>query len=501
MAIPERLDCDGEMTGSSLVGAILATRYKILGPVDEGCFRAHDLDLDQTVTVRQTFFASRRDGNSGYQKVRHLALVRDPRFLNVLDVIFDKSSVFIITERSRGYSVADLLRERPRLELKDVLRLVTPLAGALDLAAVFSCSPNPISTRWLFTETMNSAAADQKQRSFSDWPFPVKLDIWELVKPGKSNPWRLLTSRAQWGDPRELAVRQAALLTYELLGGEINEKGHVKRWFKPVKGLGNAGNSILRRGLLGSPLFASSGCFFHKLKSAIQSGEREPRALPALATQEKSAALPGTSDMIRRFNRDTGWLAMGVLGAVIFAALALALLVQEHHPKVDDLTEEARLPERDLFLNANPANRFTVVGSNRNSSAENIISGQESSVDHALPEISPQENHSLQMETTASTSTPVLAIAPEKNHTSPQPNITSWSPVIWQAPERVIQSKIRNRRERSPVVLRTVDVKRRLIALWHQSLAQSEKSRNWTAFSNLNKGVRKKAAYTAESNH
>ena len=37
-----------------------------------------------------------------------------------------------------------------------------------------------------------------------------------------------------------------------------------------------------------------------------------------------------TSDVIRGFNRDTAWLATGVLGAVIFAALVLA--VQEHQP-------------------------------------------------------------------------------------------------------------------------------------------------------------------------
>jgi hypothetical protein len=38
-----------------------------------------------------------------------------------------------------------------------------------------------------------------------------------------------------------------------------------------------------------------------------------------------------------------------------------------------------------------------------------------------------------------------------------------------------------------------------LIELWHQSLARSKKSRDWTAFSNLNRGVSKKAAYTAEN--
>ena len=120
-----------------------------------------------------------------------------------------------------------------------------------------------------------------------------------------------------------MAVWQAALLTYELLGGKKKKEGEAKRWFKPVNGLGDAGNSILYRGLQGSPLFESSGCFFHKLKSAIQSGDGGPRTLhaPAPQTPELSVALPDTNDVIRSFNRDTWWLATGVLGAVVFAAL------------------------------------------------------------------------------------------------------------------------------------------------------------------------------------
>jgi hypothetical protein len=103
-----RSDRDGKMTGSSLVGTVLATRYKILEADEVDSFKAHDLVLDQTVTVRQALLTSQRAGDTRRQKVQHLALVRDPNFLNVLDVIFDKSSDFVITERPRGRSLADL---------------------------------------------------------------------------------------------------------------------------------------------------------------------------------------------------------------------------------------------------------------------------------------------------------------------------------------------------------------------------------------------------------
>jgi hypothetical protein len=168
-------------------------------------------------------------------------------------------AAFVITERARGRSIGELLRERSRFELEDVLRLMTPLASSLDLAAALTCCPNPISPCWLFTETRRSFAVDAEQRPLSEWlPFFVKMDVWELVRPRKNIEWPFLSSKAQSGGSRGLAVRQAALLTYELLGGEKKKEGEVKRWLKPVNELGDAGNSILYDALQGSPLFETS---------------------------------------------------------------------------------------------------------------------------------------------------------------------------------------------------------------------------------------------------
>src|SRR5580704_87937 len=351
-----RSDYEGKMTGLSLAGTVLARRYKILGMIDGPCFKAHDLALDQTVTVRQAMSTSPRDGDAWRQKVQQLVLVRNPNFLNVLDVVFDNSSGFVITERARGRSIGELLRERSRFEPEDVLRLMTPLAGSLDLAATLTCCPNPISACWLFTETRRSFAVDSEHCPLSEWPpFFVKLDVWELVRPRKNIEWPLLTSKAQSGGSRGLAVRQAALLTYELLGGEKKKEGEVKRWFKPVNGLGDAGNSILYLGLQGSPRFRSCECFFQKLKSANQSGKQESRALPApaLSAQENSVFLPDTNDVIRKFDRETRCVATGILGAVVFAGLMLAFMVQERYPNAVDSPEEAVQAGGNLLLNTN----------------------------------------------------------------------------------------------------------------------------------------------------
>ena len=106
--------------------------------------------------------------------------------------------------------------------------------------------------------------------------------------------------------------------------------------------------------------------------------------LPALGIPNHSVALPDTNEVIRRFNRDTKWLATLVVGAVVSAALMLAVRVQNRHPMAVDLTKEAVQAVGDLLPNANSA---------------------------------PTKNPSSQMEAAASTLTAVVASNPEINHT------------------------------------------------------------------------------------
>jgi hypothetical protein len=179
-------------------------------------------------------------------------------------------------------------------------------------------------------------------------------------------------------------------------------------------------------------------------------------------------------DMISRFNRDTVYLATGLLGIVIFAAVILA--VQECQPK-------APQTERDLSLNVNPMS----ILAKSSSSTGKMTAEQGNGDDHTFTETDLLE---IPSSTAAPSPAPVLAFTPEIRHRAPRQD--------W-APERRVRT--RNWKNRSAVEFRTVDVKKRLIELWHQSLAHNEKPRNWTAFSNLSRGARKKAAYTAETIH
>jgi hypothetical protein len=108
--------------------------------------------------------------------------------------------------------------------------------------------------------------------------------------------------------------------------------------------------------------------------------------------------------MISRFNRDTVWLATGVLGTVIFAAVMVA---------VQECQRKATEAERDLLLNANPATVASVVANTSNADSK-MTPVPGSSVDHAFIETPPQEIPSSQTESAAST--PVLALTPENRN-------------------------------------------------------------------------------------
>ena len=203
---------------------------------------------------------------------------------------------------------------------------------------------------------------------------------------------------------------------------------------------------------------------------------RESNA-PPVQIREQLAALPGKTDVIRRFNRNTAWLATGLLSSVVFAALVLT--VQEWHPKAADQGEEERPTRGDLLLNANLGTLSKIVSLSAESSKSEITSGQATSVDHVFTAISPQENPPPPMETPESTQTPIVAPTPEINQPDAQATASPWSSVQRQSFARAIRLKIHNIRHKSSARVRFVDVKKRLIALWHQSLRRSQTSRSY----------------------
>jgi hypothetical protein len=89
---------------------------------------------------------------------------------------------------------------------------------------------------------------------------------------------------------------------------------------------------------------------------------------------------------------------------------------------------------------------------------------------------------------------------PEVNQPDLQAHATSWPLSQRQGSAHSTHTKVFNVRLRSSKHPRYVDVKTRLIALWHQSL-RYEKSRGGTMYSNSNKGARKNVGFTAATSH
>jgi uncharacterized protein involved in copper resistance len=135
-----------------------------------------------------------------------------------------------------------------------------------------------------------------------------------------------------------------------------------------------------------------------------------------------------TSDTITRFNRDTGWVATGVLAILVFAALVIA--IQERQPK-------ATPTERDPLPKAN--SRVGSVVANSPNADGKMTPATESSVDHAFIETPLQKIPSSQMEPAASTPASVPAFTPEIHRNAHR-----------QDSARVRGPKARNSRNRSP---------------------------------------------------
>jgi hypothetical protein len=97
---------------------------------------------------------------------------------------------------------------------------------------------------------------------------------------------------------------------------------------------------------------------------------------------------------------------------------------------------------------------------------------------HRLTMVSPQGNSFPQMGTPDSSQIPVPAPASEVNRPNAQANASPESSANRRNSARVVPPEILKKRHRSLVRSRLVGVKMRLIALWHQSLARSQRARN-----------------------
>jgi hypothetical protein len=240
----------------------VGNRYEILEELAPNSFRGYDVEQNESVLIRRVAFPLQSDPETWREGVRKLLTIRHPNFLNILELVSERDQDYVITERSPGISAADLRKEGIQFTPDEALRLLLGLGGGFDLAAQYTLLPNFISSNGLFIES--DEPSDLKRLSVSEWPsVRLRLDIFTLLKPTLfSIPF------PEGQEVTTLAVRQAALMLYNLLSGTQPKHGAVNLWFKPLPTLTEAANSALFGGLEWSPVFENSENFLRSVDFA-----------------------------------------------------------------------------------------------------------------------------------------------------------------------------------------------------------------------------------------
>jgi hypothetical protein len=203
---------------------------------------------------------------------------------------------------------------------------------------------------------------------------------------------------------------------------------------------------------------------------------------------------PGANDVLRRFNRDTAWLVVWLLGILGFAALVFAVLIPEPHPATAGFQGRASQAKSAPSLTADAVELVKIVDSTAKRSADQVPLGTLTHVDQRSTEGSSKESHAQTEAAAVSTPAPILVL-PQPSPSIATANVSNWSPAQQKESAQAIRGKAPYRRGRLSGGLGNVDVKKRLIELWHQSLVRTEKPRSWAMFSKLDR--KKKAAFTA----
>ena len=185
------------------------------------------------------------------------------------------------------------------------------------------------------------------------------------------------------------------------------------------------------------------------------------------AEHENPASLTRSYNVIKKFNRNTTWVATGLLGSVFFAALMVAL--QDRRLESDQPSVEESQSPGELTPNLNPA-AFTNATSINDKQIGEVVSEQPTSLNGGVE--------------------PVI------NQLGSKPDVNAQTPVSGKDSVRATNEQIRRGRPRSSVGPKYIGVKARLIALWHQS-TQRKKSPGWTLSTNSKADRKKKVSYTA----
>jgi len=242
----------------------LHDRYELLDELPHvtggRLYRARDLAFGEIVGIKQLGAHCGLDDAQLEQlqnTIRHVQSLPHPHLARLYR--FEAESGLIVQEWVQGISLLDLLRRRRELSLGEALGLLARLPGTLDFLAREAVPiPRPLLGK-LYVELAGNAAAETVAGTPLDrWPaYCLKLNPLSL-RGVLGGPATDETTNTVVVDPRQpteiqegYGPREFALLLYELLGGRVREVD--SRRYVPLGALGEAGNAVLRRELLGMP--------------------------------------------------------------------------------------------------------------------------------------------------------------------------------------------------------------------------------------------------------
>jgi hypothetical protein len=201
-----------------------------------------------------------------------------------------------------------------------------------------------------------------------------------------------------------------------------------------------------------------------------------------------------TNETLREFNRDPRGFWVGLVGILLLGTWTCLVLIEKRHPPKGGFTAVSSQAKSDSSPTADTVTHSTTADLSANKS-----SGSVTSVKSPLDGPKPTERFSKQNLvwteiTGGSTPSPVLVLSPKIGPLSDQVNqreSLSYQPNS----VRTFRRKAPYQSHKSTGQLGVAEAKRRLLELWHRSLAKGEAPKSWAIFSRQNKS--KKTVSTA----
>jgi serine/threonine protein kinase len=282
-------------------GLVIKNRYEILGQAYSGFFKAKDLQTNRIVGLKPIAGVfDTQHSEDARAEVGRLRNIHHPNLTAVHGLEFTDVGFVVITEWSDGITLLDLLRARRELRWSETLRVVQPLAKLLDFLVDRDLLHGSVALKDVNIEPAHpNEDLDALRRTPVDaWPpFLVKVDILAttgLLSGGLPQPAETMVRPVAPSVHLKNPVQPLARLIYELLGGvghEESSDGSVR--FTPVTALSEAGNAILRPGVVEPAQFPSAVEFLADLERAESVNLSTPQ--PTRKVPPQIPSVPATS--------------------------------------------------------------------------------------------------------------------------------------------------------------------------------------------------------------